>query len=78
MDDDPQAELRAIQSRARKKAVRRMLVMGPAILTMLIAWGGATLVVGWLVGAFAGGVLGALVAVGLEKVLPRVEGDDEI
>ena len=51
--------------------------MLPAMLTMVIVWIGATFVVGWLVGAAVGGVAGAVVAVGLDKVLPKVAGVDD-
>jgi hypothetical protein len=77
MEDDPRDELRAIQTRARKKAIRHWSVMLPGMLTMVVVWIGATFVVGWLIGGVIGGVAGAVVAVGLDKVLPKVAGVDE-
>ena len=77
VEDDPRDELRAIQSRARKKMIRHWTVMLPAMLTMVIVWIGATFVVGWLIGAGVGGIAGAVVAVGLDKVLPKVAGVDD-
>lgn len=70
VDDDVQDELRRIQQRARKKAIRRWVMMVPGMITMLVVWAGATVFVGWLPGAIVGGLAGAAVTIGLEKLFP--------
>ncbi len=76
MNEDPEEELRAIQKRARKKALRRWMVMGPGMATMIAVWLVTTPFSGWLPAALAGGVVGAFVTVALEKRLPPVDDDD--
>ncbi len=70
-EEDPVEALARIKARGRARTQSRMLRSAAAVLPAILIWAIATPFIGWLFGAFVGGVVGAAVAKTVDRKWPE-------